>query len=120
VTGPSQSEVAGLPRQRVPKWENDPWAGDDESHYHAVEAACGVVVARVTSWAAPLQLSGLVGGLPFYFRSRHGRWTIEGGGRVYGFGDWDVEDVSEAMALVLECPHFKQQLYNWPLEKRTA
>lgn len=120
MTASPPAEVAGLPRPRVPKWENDPWAGDWEAHYHAVEAACGVIVARVTSWAAPLQLSGMVGGLPFYFRSRHGRWTIEGGLKVYGYGDWDVETVAEAMALVLDCPHYKQQLYNWPPDKRTA
>ena len=31
----------------------------------------------VMTWAAPLQIRGIVAGVPFYFRERHDRWTLE-------------------------------------------
>lgn len=101
---------------RVPAWTTSPYASDLEINDHKLEQACQVIVARVTCPAAPLMIEGYVGGLPFEFRSRHGSWTLGD----HGSGNWEVSSVSEAMTLILECPYYKQQLWNWPANQRTA
>lgn len=101
---------------REAHWTASPYASDAEINDQKLDQACATIVARVVTMAAPLQLEGWVGGLPFEFRSRHGRWTIGD----HGSGNWEVSEVSEALMLVLECPYYKQHLYNWPADSRTA
>lgn len=61
----------------------------------------------VTCEGAPLQLQGTVGGVPYYFRSRHGRWRIEAGAMIVAEGNGDPS-IPLAAALIVDAlwPHF--------------
>lgn len=62
--------------------ETDTWTGTDTGRQVAEAFAPGLAYvhegdhAEVTCYACPLQVEGVYHGHPFYFRARHGRWSL--------------------------------------------
>ena len=89
-------ERPGLPRQC------------DHPAYACPGAVCahnfGLREFRVTCLACPLQISGHVDGVRFYFRARHDRWRIEtpdeGPSLIIAQGNTDDFTVGQAVDLI--------------------
>lgn len=62
--------------------EDDDWTGTETGRQvaEAFDVRVGFVQegdhAKVTCYAAPLQVEGIYHGHPFYFRARHGHWSL--------------------------------------------
>lgn len=70
---------------------------------------------KVTCWAAPFQMEGDVCGIPFHFRSRHGRFSLSvptaPAHTPDGVdGDRDVQEVSEVVALLCDTEPWRSAL----------